>query len=111
MSKKSLDEILRVSWRITTTSNKSVERWPVRFTKTSECLSRDLISISLVGQQHDGPMRRFERRATLLQRSRNRFRKSSMRARKGFTTENATSYRCVAKKNFTLLGGWQNCGM
>jgi len=74
MNKKSLDEILRISGRVATTSNESVKRWPVRFAKAGEGFPRCFIGIGLARLQYDCPVRRFERRTTFLQGAWNRFR-------------------------------------
>jgi hypothetical protein len=74
MNKKSLDEILRISRRVATTSNESVKGWPVRFAKAGERFPRSFIGVGLARLQYDRPVRRFERRTTFLQRARNRFR-------------------------------------
>src|SRR5882757_8004154 len=75
--KKTLDDVLRVSRRVAATSNESVKRRPVCFTKSSECFPRSFIRLGLACLQYDGPMRRLERRASLLQCSRNRFRNAA----------------------------------
>src|SRR5262249_4768054 len=77
MNKKSLDEIVRVSRRVATAPNESVKWWPVRFAKDGECFPRSFIRSGLARLQHDCPVRRFERRATFLQRSRYRFRETT----------------------------------
>src|SRR4030095_9769039 len=86
MNKKTLDEILRVSRRVTTTSNESVKGWPVRFAKDGERFPRSFVSIGLARLQYDRPVRRFARRTTFLQRAWNRFRKRAFSLRLlGFT--------------------------
>src|SRR4029077_6355310 len=86
MNKKPLDEILRVSRRVATTSNESVKRWPVRFAKDGERFPRSFIRIGLARLQYDRPVRRFERRTTFLQRAWNRFRNRPFSLRPlGFT--------------------------
>jgi hypothetical protein len=74
MNKKPLDEILRVSRRVATTSNESVKGWPVRFAKGGERFPRSFIRVGLARLQYDSPVRRFERCTTFLQRAWNRFR-------------------------------------
>jgi hypothetical protein len=74
MNKKSLDEILRISRRVATTSNESVKGWPVRFAKAGKGFPRSFIRIGLASLQYDRPVRRFERRTTFLQGAWNRFR-------------------------------------
>jgi len=74
MNKKNLDEILRVSRRVATTSNESVKGWPVRFAKGGERFPGRFIRIGLARLQYDRPVRRFERCTTFLQRAWNRFR-------------------------------------
>ncbi len=74
MNKKPLDEILRVSRRVSTTSNESVKGGPVRFAKGRERFPRSFIRIGFARLQYDRPVRRFERCTTFLQRAWNRFR-------------------------------------
>ena len=75
MLEKALDDILRISRRIAAATEECVERWPVRFAKSGERFPRRLIRLRLARLQYDRPMRRLERRTTLLQRSWNWFRK------------------------------------
>ena len=75
MLKKTLDDILRISLRIAAATEECVERGPVRFAKSGERFRRRIIRLRLARLQHDGPMRRLERRTSLLQRSWNWFRR------------------------------------
>jgi hypothetical protein len=77
MNKKSLDEILRVSRRVATAANESVQWWPVRFAKDGERFPCSFIRSGLARLQHDRPVRRFERRTTFLQSSGYRFRETT----------------------------------
>ena len=74
MFEKPLDGVLRISRRIAAATDECVERRPVSFAKSRECFPRRLIRFGLARLQNDRPMRRLERRTTLLQRSWNRFR-------------------------------------
>jgi hypothetical protein len=69
MDKKTLDDVLRVSRRVAATPNESVKRRPVCFTKRRRCFPRRFIRLGPACLQNDSPMRRLERRASLLQSS------------------------------------------
>ena len=84
MLEKTLDDILRISLRIAATTEECVKRWPVNFAKSGERFPRRLIRLRLARLQHDCPVRRLERRATLLQCSGNRFRKLVIAPESGF---------------------------
>lgn len=89
MLEKTLDHILRVPGRIAAATEERVERWPVSFAKSGKRFPRRLIRLRPAGLQHGGPMRRLERRATLLERSRNRLRRLVIiSSRKDFTIKN-----------------------
>lgn len=89
MLEKTLDHILRVPGRIAAATEERVERWPVSFAKSGKRFPRRLIRLRPARLQHGGPMRRLERRATLLERSRNRLRRLVMiSSRKDFTIKN-----------------------
>src|SRR4029453_7265709 len=89
MLEKTLSDVLRVSRRIAATTEECVKRWPVNFAKSGERFPRPLIRLPPARLQHDGPMRRLERRTTLLERSWNRFRRLvSISFRKHFTIKN-----------------------
>ncbi len=75
MLEKTLDDILRVGRRIAAAPNECVERRPIRFAKSGERFPRRFVGVGLARLQHDRPMRRLERRTSLLQRSWNRFRR------------------------------------
>jgi hypothetical protein len=89
MLEKTLDDILRVSLRIAATTEECVERWPVSFAKSGERFALGFIRLCNARLQNDRPMRRLERRTTLLQRSRNRLRRLVIiSSRKDFTIKN-----------------------
>jgi hypothetical protein len=75
MLKKTLDDILRITRRIAAATDECIKRWPISFAETGERFSRLLIRFRLARLQNDRPMRRLERRTTLLQRSGNRLRR------------------------------------
>src|SRR4030095_12908539 len=75
MLEKPLDQVLGVSGRIAATPNKCVKRRPIRFTKNGERFSRRFVGVGLACLQDNGPVRRLERRASLLQSSRDWFRR------------------------------------
>src|SRR5512132_2740049 len=76
MDEKTLDGVLRISRRIAAAPNECIKRCPVSFAKNGECFARRLNRFPSARLQNDRPMRRLERRTTLLQCSGNRFRKS-----------------------------------
>jgi hypothetical protein len=78
MDKKTLDDVLRVSRRVAATSNESVKRRPVCFTKSSECFPRSFIRLGLACLQYDRPVRRLKRSTPLLQGSRYGFRNQGL---------------------------------
>lgn len=75
MLEKTLDDILRVPGRIAAATEECVKRWPVSFAKSGKRFPRRLIRLRPARLQHDGPMRRLERRTALLQCSWNRLRR------------------------------------
>ena len=74
MFEKTLNDVLRISWRMAAATEECVERWPVSFAKSGERFPRRLIRLRIARLQHDRPMRRLERRPTFLQRSGKRLR-------------------------------------
>ena len=91
MLEKTLDDILRVSRRIAATTEECVKRWPVNFAKSGERFPRRLIRLRPARLQYDCPVRRLERRTTLLQCSGNRFRRLVIiSSRKRFYDEKQT---------------------
>src|SRR5207248_5473726 len=81
MGKKTLNEILCISGRITAMPNKSVKRRPIGFAKSRESLLGGFCRLFLARTQHHSPMRRLKRSTALLQRSRNCFRLRSVAQR------------------------------
>ena len=96
MLEKALDQVLRVPRRMAATTHKSVERRPITLAKIGERFSCLTIRLRLARLQHDRPMRRLERRTTLLQRARNRFRKSVQYQRR----ESASATKSADPKAF-----------
>src|SRR5262249_15635515 len=66
MCEETLNNVLCVGRGIAATPNKSVEWRPIGFAQNRKSLLRVLISASLSCLQHNGPVRRLKRRASLL---------------------------------------------
>src|SRR5512132_2518523 len=81
MDEKTLDGVLRISRRIAAAPNECIKRCPVSFAKNGECFARRLNRFPSARLQNDRPMRRLERRTTLLQCSGNRFRRRQLSLR------------------------------
>src|ERR1043166_2613872 len=66
MFEETLDDVLRIGWRIAAPPDEGVERRPIGFAENGKRPSRGFIRAGLSCLQHDGPVRRLKRRASLL---------------------------------------------